>query len=376
TAGTTSAPTPAPFVPPPGGSLRTGQLEFGVVAQLFYTDRARALALVRHGGFDWVRQQIHWRDIEDRPGVYKWGELDGVVNDAATSGAKLLVNIVRAPEFYGTGGARPRDPAAMGDLVAAMVDRYGEKIRAYEIWNEPNLAVENGGQVTEDDPGRYVELLAACYRRIKSISPRTVVLAAAPSSTGVNNPDIALSDERFLRLMYSYRGGMVRDFFDVQAVHPGGAANAPDWLYPEEPGDRPGWNDHPTHYFRHVENVRRLMVASGLGERQIWLTEYGWATPNDTPGYEYGNLVSLETQAAYITRAVTRAYEQYRDEAGRPWLGAMFLWNLNFAVLWGAQGNPRHEQASFGILNPDWSPRPAFLALQGLHARLKREQGR
>jgi hypothetical protein len=54
----------------------------------------------------------------------------------------------------------------------------------------------------------------------------------------------------------------------------------------------------------------------------------------------------------------------------------MFLWNMNFAVLWGAQGNPQHEQASFSILNPDWSPRPAFLALQGLHQRLKADRQR
>jgi len=51
---------------------------------------------------------------------------------------------------------------------------------------------------------------------------------------------------------------------------------------------------------------------------------------------------------------------------------------MNFAVLWGAQGNPDHEQASFGILNPDWSPRPSFLAIQGYLAERKRrmESGR
>jgi polysaccharide biosynthesis protein PslG len=376
TAGTTIAPTAAPFAPPPGGALRLPALEFGVVAQLYYTDRSRVLQLATIGGFDWVRQQVHWRDIEDRAGVYKWGELDNVVNDTAAAGVKLLVNIVRSPDFYGTNSGKPRDPKAMGNLVAAMADRYGPKIGAYEIWNEPNLAYENGGRVTADDPGRYVEILAECYRRIKAIDPQLFVLAAAPSSTGVNDPNVALSDERYLRLMYEYNGGAIREVFDIQAVHPGGAANSPDWLFPEEPGDRPGWNDHPTHYFRHVENTRRLMVEAGLGDRQIWITEYGWATPNNTPGYEFGNLVSLETQAEYVTRAVTRAYEQYRDEQGRPWVGNMFLWNMNFAVLWGAQGNPDHEQASFGLLNPDWSPRPAFLALQGLHARIKAEQGR
>jgi hypothetical protein len=49
---------------------------------------------------------------------------------------------------------------------------------------------------------------------------------------------------------------------------------------------------------------------------------------------------------------------------------------MNFAVLWGAQGDPLNEQASFGILNPDWSPRPAFIALQGRLPQIKKEQGR
>ncbi len=93
-------------------------------------------------------------------------------------------------------------------------------------------------------------------------------------------------------------------------------------------------------------------------------------------GVRVRQLLTFEEQADYIVRAITRVHEQYRDEQGRPWVGAMFLWNMNFAVLWGAQGNPQHEQASFSILNPDWSPRPAFLALQGLHQRLKADRQR
>lgn len=371
---------PARTPAPPGSQLqflRTSTVQFGVVAHLYYTDRSRVLMLTKIAGFDWVRQQVHWKDIEAAPGVYYWDELDNIVADVSAANLKLLVNIVQSPSFYPPGnGGKPRDPRVMGNFVAAMVERYGDRIAAVEIWNEPNLAVENGGRVTPEDPGRYVEILVECYRRIKAINPNIYVLAAAPASTGVFDPDRAIPDVEYLRAMYTYRGGMIRDYFDAQAVHPGGAANAPDWLYPETPGNRPGWNDHPTHYFRHVENVRALMIEHGLGDRQIWITEYGWATPNNTPGFEFGNLMTFEDQADYIVRAITRVYEQYRDDQGRPWVGAMFLWNMNFAVLWGAQGNPSHEQASFSLLNPDWSPRPAFIALQGLHQRLKASQER
>jgi hypothetical protein len=356
--------------------LRLDALNFGVVAQLYWTDRSRVLELTRIAGFDWVRQQIHWRDIEDSPGTYKWGELDLIVEEVNARGLKLLVNIVRSPDYYGTNSGKPKDPKALGDFVEAIAQRYGTKIAAIEIWNEPNLAYENGGKITTDDPGLYAEILAECYRRIKAVNPNIIVLAAAPSSTGVSDPAIALSDVEYLRLMYTYKDGMVKDFFDIQAVHPGGAANSPDWLYPDNPGTAEGWNDHPTHYFRHIENIRALMVEHGLADRQMWITEYGWATPNDTPGYEFGNQISLEKQSEYIQAAIERVYNEYRDEQGRPWVGNMFLWNMNFAVLWGAQGKPNHEQGSFGVLGPDWSPRPSFIMLQGLHAQLKQEQGR
>ena len=117
-------------------------------------------------------------------------------------------------------------------------------------------------------------------------------------------------------------------------------------------------------YFRRIEDTHNVPVANGMADRQIWITEFGWATPNNTPGYEYGNSISPETQAAWIVRAF---------EIGRgnwaPWVGAMFVWNLNFAVPWRASGNEFHEQASFGVVNGDWTPRPAFNAIQSLSKR-------
>ncbi len=352
---------------------------------MYYTDRARVLTLTSAAGFDWVRQQVVWKDIEGpTAGNYAWGELDNIVNDVNANNLKLLVSIVQSPSFHTADGSSglPQDPQSLGSFVEAMAQRYGDKIQAYEIWNEQNLAHENGGRVTVEDAGRYVEILAESYRRIKAVTPNAFVLAGPPSSSGVNDPSLAVSDENYYRAMYSYKDGMIKEFFDAQAVHPGGAANPPDTFWPDNPsfieGCQPApdrcWNDDPTHYFRHVEDVQRFMDEEGVGDHQLWITEFGWATPNNTPGYEFGNHVSLEQQKDYIIGAMRRAYEDYRYEDGKPRVGVMILWNMNFAVLWGAQGNPNHEQASFGILNPDWSPRPSFLAIQGYIDQVKRER--
>ncbi len=366
----TPAPTATPQPVGPGGlpfPLKTAALQFGVASHLFYTSRALPLKRANEAGFGWVRQQIHWSDQEGPAGRYLWGELDAVVNAVHAAKLNLLLSVVSSPRFYTTnrGHGMPKDPAKLGNFVAALTKHYQGKVQAIEIWNEQNLAVENGGRVAMADAGHYVELLKAAYTRIKAIDPSVYVIAAPPSSTGITKASVAIDDITYYEAMYSYKEGMIRDYFDAQAVHPGGSANPPDTMWPDNPSKAKGWTDHPTFYFRHVEDVRALMERYELADHQIWITEFGWATRNSSRGFEFGNQTSFEQQADYIVGAMRRTKEQY------PWVGAMFLWNLNFAILRARSGQPRHEQASFGILNADGSPRPAFLAIQGYLARLR-----
>lgn len=348
----------------PGGlpyPLRIAHLNFGVVGHFYYTDRARALTLAREAGFGWVRQQIHWRDIEDHSGSFFWDELDNIVADASNQGLLLMISIVRSPNWYTADGSdgMPQDPETLARFLGTLVEHYPDQIHAIQIWNEQNLAYENGGHITLEDAGRYVELLAACYRSIKAVDPRVIVVAGAPAPTGINNPNEAIPDIDYLRAMYRYKNGMIRDYFDVQAVHPFGSANPPDTLWPDKPSPAQGWTDSPTFYFRHIENLRRVMEEEGLGYHQVWVTEFGWATYNNTPGYEYGNQMTFEKQRDYIVGAMQYTVDNY------PWVSNMFVWNLNFTILQKDHGvNPLHEQGSFSILNADWTPRPAYYGIQ------------
>ena len=44
-------------------------------------DRERVLTLDGIAGFDWVRQQVVWKDVEGpNPGDYAWGDLDKIVD--------------------------------------------------------------------------------------------------------------------------------------------------------------------------------------------------------------------------------------------------------------------------------------------------------
>ena len=114
------------------------------------------------------------------------------------------------------------------------------------------------------------------------------------------------------------------------------------------------------------------MDEMGLADYQVWITEYGWATENETPGYEYGNETSYDLQAEYVLEALKQTRSDY------PYVAVMIIWNLNFSVLWNEQDPPQplHEQSSFSILNTDWSPRPVYTNIQGFINAVKAEEGR
>ena len=99
------------------------------------------------------------------------------------------------------------------------------------------------------------------------------------------------------------------------------------------------------------------MAANGEGNKQMWLTEFGWTTYNTANGYEYGQLISPELQAQYLVRAFQKGKNDY------PWMGVMCVWNLNFSTL-GL--GPEDEKVPWAVLNPDFSPRPAFTALKNM----------
>lgn len=325
-----------------------------------WQDRERVLTLAKNSQIYWVRQQIAWEDIQDQSGEIKWGELDYVINATHNAGINMLLSVVRAPSWAtpdGRNGMPAREHfSTFANFMGAVATRYKGKVQAYQVWNEANLAVENGGRVANAD--YYVDLLAVTYDAIKAVDPSAIIVSASPSSTETNDPNVAVSDVAFVRQMLNNPNFRA----DVIGAHPGGQLNPPDTMWPENPGPGPGWQNSREFYFRRIQDIRQAMVEAGYADRQIWLTEFGWATSNNTPGYEYGNYNTPDEQAQYIIRA----FDIGRNEWA-PWMGAMFLWNLNFAVPWKQlEGNELHEQASFGILNGDWSPRPAWHAIQAM----------
>jgi hypothetical protein len=312
----------------------------------------RAAELVRAAGFDWVRVQIEWKALEREQGEWDFRPVDRLVSAYAARGIKILGSIVEPPDWARdpTGAELLADYGTFEEAMRRLADRYRGQIHAWEIWNEQNLSYAYGGEVKL---GPYCRLLEAGYHGIKSVDPDILVVFGGLTPTGVNDPAVAIDDVFYLKQFYALNGGRCARFFDVLGVHANATHNPPDTMWPDKPGPGPGWQDHPSFYFRRAEQLRDVMEAHG-DQRPIWITEFGWTTANPAPGYEYGAQVSEAEQAEYLVRAFEIARTEW------PWVTGMFVWNLNFSTLVG----PEDEKGPWSVLYPDWSPRPAYDALR------------
>lgn len=346
-----STPAGAPVKSVPGAASPSG-LQYGFVAHAIDNQGAAALAGIQDAGFKWMRQQVRWCDYQKTAGQPpNWGDLDALASDAAAGGIRVLFSVVCAPSWAAVpNGAFPKNPADLAAFMSAMANQFKGRVQAYEIWNEANFAREVGpGNI---NAGNYVELLRAVYPAIKAADPGALVVSGAPTPTGVNDPNVAQDDLVYLSNMYAYQGGVVKQFFDVLGAHPQGYGNAPEETVFNH--QQPNFSNHPSFFFQRAEDYRNLMVQVGDGQKPIWATETGYDSNGMAPaGYEYARTITEAQQADHLIREFNLVKQHW------PWMGVVFVWNLNFQAV-----VPQvDEKWGFGVLRADYSPRPAYTAL-------------
>jgi len=315
----------------------------------------RDLELIHDAGFGWVKQHVSWRDVEGAAkGVFNWYFTDRVVVEAERLDMDVLFRIDREPvwavppEGVHSPNGPPENPQDLGDFCHALADRYRGRVRAYQEWNEPNLAREWGGRTP--DPVEYVELLRACYIGIKTADPDALVISAGLSPTG-NGPPEAMPDSDYLIGMYEAGAA---PYFDLLGVH------APGFLYPPEVSPEEVATKHDGHRFfcfRHAEDAREIMLRYGDGDKQVAVLEVGWTTDPRPDSPYHWHAVTEEQQADYLVRAF-----RYAGEHWSPWVGLMTVISI---------ADPRwtedDEQYWWGITEPGWpeaNVRPAYEALR------------
>ncbi|MCZ7667610.1 MAG: hypothetical protein M5U34_10535 [Chloroflexi bacterium] len=106
--------------------------------------------------------------------------------------------------------------------------------------------------------------------------------------------------------------------------------------------------------FRHVEDMRAIMVANGDSHKQVAILEMGWVLHQDQhPDYTWHGVTEAE-QADYLVRAY-----QFAQANWRPWIGVTTTVYMADAD-WTPEAD---EQWWWSIVLPDGTPRAAYTAL-------------
>ncbi|NJO07079.1 MAG: hypothetical protein HC876_17035 [Chloroflexaceae bacterium] len=307
-----------------------GQSVFGVNSHVGsrYGDMGTVgtpIGLLAEAETGWAREEFQWSLVTNgaRNDVYDWSMLDAVINDLHSRGINIIGLLNDAPN-----AGPPRTDAEIAgftNFAEAAVRRYGDKVRYWEVWNEPENFLYWGGLPNAQE---YTRLLISVSQRIKSVDGSLQVLNAGIVPTHID----------YIRQIHAAGGW---PHFDILALHPYVDPFTPETGQIGDGGD--------------LSKIQ--MLNEQLGAKPIWATEYGWATgPSDRTATQP---VDAATQAAYLVRGATLLqaagveriiWYKFKDEnAGRNEYG-MF-----------AHGAGRTD---FG------SPKPTFIAFKTLNQQL------
>jgi hypothetical protein len=212
-----------------------------------------------------------WSQIETSQGDYKWDNLEGALENAESKGLTDIVYVLGTTPDWATteiGESDYPQPGAASNpdniedweaWVTEVVTRYGDRLNAYQIWNEANLEMFYNGT-----PQQMAELTKSAYDIIKANDPDALVVAPSVSTRLTGSFD---------RFFPEYLAEMQRLGWpvDVWAVH----------SYPDGQGDAA---DRAIL----LQKFTDALETADAPELPIWDTEvnYGIAGPGDIEGQE------------------------------------------------------------------------------------------
>jgi hypothetical protein len=104
-----------------------------------------------------------------------------------------------------------------------------------------------------------------------------------------------------------YEAG-VKAYSDAIGVHPSGYNNPPgaDWRTYQDPTASFGAKGHRSWFFRGtIEGYREVMVEFGDEGKQLWATEFGWASDPSPPEEQMRPRQHEAEQATWLARPST-----------------------------------------------------------------------
>lgn len=290
--------------------------------------------LLKLAGFTRIRDDLAWEHIEPEPRKYLIRkEMDQLVDTAARYGIKpLLVTGYINPLAY-PGKFTKAFPTtqemfdAYGNAVAFAVKHFGNRVTEWELWNEPNAA-----HPVKD----YLPMLKTLYPKIKAANPNAIVISCGGGGAG-GGPGGAM-------IVPIVNAGGV-EFQDGFSIHPYMAPHDPDFGY-DAGSNSPIPAVNIPIFTKHLRTFADRNPKKDGRKLLFYITELGWPAEfysfRSTP-------VTPEIQAAYLART----YLLNRANGNQP------LYWYDFQ---NDGTDPRYSEHNFGIINSDYSPKPAYQA--------------
>jgi hypothetical protein len=241
-----------------------------------------------------------------------------------------------------TGAMTPSAYARTCRRVATIYRPRG--VRRFEMGNEPNRV---GGYRATPNPKLWARQELACARAIRAVAHDAHIVSGGLAPYG-RYGDVAADGTGLNPLSFlerAYAAGLRRAPIDAIGWHPysfRAGATAAEMLSTAQPSSawaQMAWT---------TPSVRSLMNANGDGNRHIDATEWGAPTNDGT----FVDGVSEEEQANLMTLGIA-AWKTY------PWHGDLLVHT------WLDRGRSSDSREDhFGLLRPDFTPKPAASAFQ------------
>jgi hypothetical protein len=306
----------------------------------------KELDLSQQVGANVVRLDVGWSSLETqgKGELSQWyvDKLDAFMTQADQRGIKVIVTLMETPcwassapesakqgcagDWWNRGVTQypPNNPADYGDIAKWVTNRYGSKLAALEVWNEPDLP-EPRFWKSSQPAADYAALVRAAYAPAKAGNADVPVLAGA----------LAGADAGFLKALYA---NGIQGHYDGISIHPYN-----EW---RDPTDM--WQDKWKQYtlVPGTKWVHDTQVAAG-DNTPLWLTELGWPS---CQGMNW--CVSQSKQALYTAKAV-----QVLE-------GISYVKAYTFYDLRNEGNDVSRMDDNFGIVDHDYNPKPVFASLK------------
>jgi hypothetical protein len=314
-------------------------------------------------GIKWARIQSGWCRCETTKGEYDFAWLDKIVNRLLDSGIQPWMDLTYgnklyqpdAPNEFAMGWAPVTETAREGwvKFVQAITKHFSDRIRHWEIWNEPNGTWSPGGP----SAAAYTELVKLTSPIIRANVPNAVVIG------GVLADDYPKQSFNAMPFFQDCVKAGMADHIDRMSIHP--------YFFIPEDG-----------YAQDVEKMRSLL-RQHKPSLDLWQGECGApSTPSLGSGLN-GLAWNESRQSRYLVRRIINDLRLKIEQTS--WFNTAD--QVDYSVSWRADAklseNPAAAKVNykadgtidapngifFGLIRvPGYTPKPAYFAYQNLCA--------